>query len=327
MLRFNQKTFSVLITIIIVSLSWNSCSKTTTSWDGGRRAGGILGIVNDSLALQMSVRCWTKTTTGFMADDVSDGCTHEGLFLINYRTKQPPLWGDTLDSNVFLRDQLSDSVLYGGDRKTRISFWKIGEKPIVKDIRSWSGNCSPSLIVERVRPWFNGTFLMLGDDIPDGGDSCQYAVLDTATGLVEQSRFSDVDAWMAGCEDINYFNGDVVCLKKSESTSCFINILTNDVLVDSIVLDSCGFLNNMTVAFWMGRHIRLDIFTTDSSSPAFWKNGGADPVVQFNPDIGYLNLAYPITWLTMPNLSTLDGLGNEITYTGSDLVVVPRSEL
>lgn len=133
---------------------------TSTEWDSNRTVGGIFDVVNDSLALIVSKRCYVSTTEYMLSSEDDYECTHSGLHLVNYRTKQSPLWSDTLDNGFGFMGQISDSVLYGGGVESRISFWKIGNKPESKAIKSWSGACSPRLYAERVRPWKGGTFIV-----------------------------------------------------------------------------------------------------------------------------------------------------------------------
>jgi hypothetical protein len=233
---------------------------TSTEWDAERRVGGVWGIVNDSLALIVSSRCYITTTEYLLSSDDEYGCSHSGLHLVNYRTKQTPLWNDTLDYGFGIMGQISDSVVYGGGVETQISFWKIGSKPISKTIKSWSGTCSPRLYAERVRPWKNGTFIVLGTGIPQGGDSCQYATLDTATGKMEMSRFTGNNTWLKECEDIRYLNEKALCLKKVMNASCGLELMIDGNVEDSLRLDSCTFLGEASIANWHGHYINVDIY-------------------------------------------------------------------
>lgn len=82
--------------------------------------------------------------------------------------------------------------------------------------------------------------------------------LDTSTGIVSQGRFSDDDSWLAKCDDINYFNGKVACLRKDTSFACAVDLIVDDVSADTLVMDSCEYLSQ-PIANWLNNHIRTNV--------------------------------------------------------------------
>ncbi|HSQ41992.1 MAG TPA: hypothetical protein VLM37_06915, partial [Fibrobacteraceae bacterium] len=322
-MEHNAMTLPIRITILLsLTLLLGGCTTTSTEWDEGRTAGGIFGIVNDSLALQISKRCYTTTTERLLSTDDEYECSHSGLYLVNYRTKQSPLWGDTLDDGFGFMGQLTDSIVYGGGVETKISFWSIGQKPVHADIGTWSGSCSPRLYADRVRPWKGGKFLILGTTIPDSGDSCQYGVLDTSTGVVTQSRFSDTDAWMAGCEDISYFDGKAVCLRAFIDTNQYgMELVIDSVVQGSLLWDSATWLITKNLAGWYGSQFWISHPLENNDGSV---NERAGTLLYALDTVSMtINQIEPNVWLDDYNtFKTDDGT---VTYTGSDLTVTSGS--
>jgi len=224
-----------------------------TEW-GGRGSGSLVTIVNDSLALVQNNRGWERCEEHFMSySDCTEGGDNTGLFLVNYRRKEPPLWGDTLD--YFVRaygGYYSDSSILVTDDDGRYGFWRIGERPSGLRKWRWTGSCSPRLHgTMRARPWKDGGVIIFGEEIPLGGDSCQYAVLDTSTGEVEQKRFSGDDAWLSGCDDISYFNGKVACLQPIFADDYYgVRLFADGLQRDSLVWTLSCWNIQTTVTGW-----------------------------------------------------------------------------
>jgi len=308
-----------LLALVVVGLA--GCTQTDFNWNGGRTALGIRAIVNDSLALQSSCHGWRKSVEHPLSmDDMDDseGCDHEGLHLINYRSKQAFVWSDTINEFAYIGGQLSDSVVFGGDYVTFVSFWKIGQNPVSRNIKSWTGSCSPSVVKNnespdyQIRPWRDGKFLVLGASTKAGGDTCQYAVLDTSTGTVVQSRFSGDDAWMVDCEDIKYLGGKAACLRRTKNHRCGIDIVMDKTITDTLRLDSCGFISGEEhVALWYGTFAVLHPFQNYNR----WSYGfGLIKKVIADKWV----LSFPETWLTDWPFGFSDSLGNKVYYGDDD---------
>ena len=93
---------------------------------GGRYEGTLVAIIDDSLALLTNSRGYEDCHEVFMGSDICDkGGTNDGLYLVNYRKKRTPYWGDTIegrmsfvegfynDSSAFFQMQMTNSV-FGG---------------------------------------------------------------------------------------------------------------------------------------------------------------------------------------------------------------------
>ena len=93
-------------------------------------------LINDLLALRTSHRTFHSQTGGMIFGMVSADASESysvkdngGLHLVNYRSKQPVVWADTVNWESNLIGQVTDSIVYGGDLENGIVLWKIGEKP------------------------------------------------------------------------------------------------------------------------------------------------------------------------------------------------------
>lgn len=315
-----------LLALGLVAISLVGCTQTDFSWNGGRTALGIRAIVNDSLALQSSCHGWRKSVEHPLSmDDMDDseGCDHEGLHLVNYRSKQAFVWSDTINEFAYIGGQLSDSVVFGGDYATFVSFWKIGQKPVSRKIKSWTGSCSPSVVKNnespdyQIRPWRDGKFLMLGASTKAGGDTCQYAVLDTSTGTVVQSRFANSDAWLAECEDITYLGGKVLCLKaRIQSNSYGVMLVIDGTNADSAIWDSATWEITIDLLKWYGRQFMINHPTENNDGTnnvragklLYKLNVAGDRIVQIEPAV----------WLTNWPYGFADSLGKKVYYGDDD---------
>jgi len=309
--------------IFLLCLIFASCSKTSFEWNSTRGTSGIRAIVNDSLALQSSTRGWNKTVHSLLSEDDSKGGDNEGLHLINFRKKSPFIWSDTLDYNVDIQGQLSDSVVFGGDLNNEVSFWKIGQKPVTKKIKSWVGGCSPNISKNiafpnyQIRPWRKGTFLILGTSIASGSDSCQYAVLDTSTGIIEQSQFSNSDAWISGCEDVNYFSGKTICLKsRIEKSRYGVDLLVEGLVVDSLLWDSATWMIKKDLMSWYGKQFIISHpLSNNDGSPNI---RGGRLLYTLDTIAMRIRQIEPAIWLTNGPMGFKDSLGNSVVYNESD---------
>ncbi len=206
---------------------------TTFTWDEGRTGGELVSIVDDSLAILRNSRGWEECTAVFMgSDDCEVGGDHTGLFLVNYRKKEAPLWGDTLNEKLSLIPGLvGDSTSLFFNKKDQYGFWKVGGSPVISKKWTWSTECS-NYQDKYARPWKDGNVLLKLTD----QESCPYAVLDTSTGEVQKLEFTGEFAWLEGCDDITYRNGSVICLKAIYADSLYgVHLYRDGELHDSLI--------------------------------------------------------------------------------------------
>lgn len=187
----------------------------------------IVGFIDDSLVIVADDKSWSQNFSDG-TDFVGRG--HQRLRVFNYRIQEDgPRWVDTLDNFVdecdYVLGQLSDSVVWGGQTSlyTKVwkgplmTFWKIGEKPIVKNISVETERCSQTFFVKNMRNWIEETIIVLSEkSLRYGGDTCQYAVLDTVAGTLTFKRLDENLKWIQRCDDVRAWGDDVYCFMPGE---------------------------------------------------------------------------------------------------------------
>ena len=187
-------------------------------WSSPRTVGGVIGFIDDSLVIVSDWRHWSQEQDGFVYDGGTiSGIGHQGLRVYNYRVQEEgPRWTDTLDNAntngfTYLVGQLSDSIVWGGNGNNSFSFWKLGQKPVVMNVAVSKDGCNATFKHEKMRTWLNGKILLKGP-LGAGGDSCQYAVLDTIVKTLTYKRLDANLKWIEKCDDVRAWGDDVVCV-------------------------------------------------------------------------------------------------------------------
>ena len=223
-----EKLLAVLAVALACVCMWG-CSDETLRWVDDRSLGGVVGFVDDSLVIVSSYHYWhEEVDPAFGTSYDREGRAHPGLSLYNYRVQlDGPVWSDTLDNSrdddfEYIKGQLSDSVIWGGDPKSEVSFWKIGEKPHRIKIKKVFDGCSIDVpYTTKLRPWLDGKILVLGNNRnPNiegfnldslGSEHCQYGVLDTMQKTVTYKRLDGDLKWIKKCDDVRAWGKDVYC--------------------------------------------------------------------------------------------------------------------
>ena len=167
-LGFEKLLAALAVALVCVNM-WG-CSDEALRWVDNRSLGGVVGFVDDSLVIVSSYHYWheeVEPTFGISYE--REGRAHPGLSLYNYRVQlDGPVWSDTLDNSrdddfEYIKGQLADSVIWGGDPKSEMSFWKIGEKPHRIKIKKVFDGCSIEVpYTTKLRPWLDGKILVMG---------------------------------------------------------------------------------------------------------------------------------------------------------------------
>ena len=179
----------------------------------------VVGFIDDSLVIVYDFQYWNQ--------DLADGTQITGtgkqrLRVFNYRVQEDgPRWADTLDNMTevydYVKGQLSDSVIWGGNGRNSFSFWKLGETPVVKGVSVKEEGCDVDYGVKSLRPWLNGTIVALGEEsLNASGNSCQYAVLDTVLNTLTYKRLDANLKWIEKCDDVRTWGDDVYCFMPGE---------------------------------------------------------------------------------------------------------------
>lgn len=200
------------------------CGDTYYDWEDRRSSRRVVGFVDDSLVMIGDIRCWTKyeeTVLAVSDEDLGSGCGHTRLCVYNYRVQEDgPRWCDSLDNTrdeSTLIGQMTDSIVWGGNLPESIKMWKLGEKPHERKLRKIVEGCSVVFKASSVKQWYDKSFIVRGgNSLNAGGDSCQYAVLDTTQGIITYKRLDDDLEWIKKCDDVRTWGDDVYCFMPGE---------------------------------------------------------------------------------------------------------------
>ncbi len=209
----------------------------------------VVGFIDDSLVIVYDFQYWNQ--------DLANGSQITGtgkqrLRVFNYRVQEDgPRWADTLDNMTevydYVKGQLSDSVIWGGNGRNSFSFWKLGEVPVVKGVSVGKDGCDVDYGVRALKPWLNGTIIALGEEsLNAGGSSCQYAILDTVARTLAYKRLGQDLEWIKKCDDVRAWGNDVYCIlldRKEGNSLVFKN--ENDTIHVPRKFAIGGFWGNM----------------------------------------------------------------------------------
>ena len=261
-----------LMVILMCVCMWGCSDDVTFRWSDERSVGKVIGFVDDSLAIVNTSRYWhEEVDPAFGLSYDQSGYAHPGLSLYNYRVQlNGPVWSDTLDNSIdddfeYIKGQLSDSVIWGGDPKSEVSFWKIGEKPHKMKIKKLFDGCSVDVpYTMKLRPWLDGKILVLGNNRnPNiegfnldslGSEHCQYGVLDTMQKTVTYKRLDGDLKWIKKCDDVRAWGKDVYCLYY-DASSAIIYLKIENKVRDSIFVENQGWNSG---AFFLGKMMLVD---------------------------------------------------------------------
>lgn len=233
-----SRLIAIAMTVLACVSMWGCGEDDYRRW-GGRYEGTLVAIIDDSLALLTNSRGYEDCHDVFMgSEECERRGTNDGLFLVNYRKQQSPYWGDTLDCEIdLISGYYNDSSAFFLNAKNEFGFWKIGGQP--KVVRKL--NCeAPCRCDWRKygRSWIDGNVLLKMDNQKE----CPYAVLDTATGVVKKKEFIGENAWLEGCDDITYIDGEIVCLKALYDKKKYgVYEYNKDGLKDSLIWNDAGW--------------------------------------------------------------------------------------
>ena len=230
---------------------WGCSDKVEFKWSEDRGTPLIAGFIDDSLVVVYDCREWLETTeTWFIGDGYREksSCGHDRLMVFNYRVREDgPRWSDSLmnKSGGYRWYQLTDSIFWRWDEND-ILLWKIGETAHKMEISRTNEGCSQPSKIERMRQWLDGVFVALGNNLSTGGDSCQYAVLDTMAKTIIYKRLAKDLEWIQKCDDVRAWGDDVTCLKKHNAESIIFFI--NNRKLHSIFVETVPFWDSTTIS-------------------------------------------------------------------------------
>lgn len=255
------KKFQAVLATVLACLGMWGCSEDKVRWHEGFTGARIVGFVNDSLVMVGSYQQRTESHEGTFEpywDVIEAG--HERLCVYNYRVQENgPRWCDTLGeyntTNAF-RGQMTDSIVWGGDMPNSIRLWKVGETQHQIKLEQKFEGCSKEFEITSVKQWLDGTFIVRGDkSLTVGGDSCQYAVLDTVEKVLTYKRLDKNLEWIRKCDDVRVRGMDVHCLVLDRMTYDAY-LVVNETIKYSMMRDVFK-LGNYAVVSFLGDYISL----------------------------------------------------------------------
>lgn len=319
----NKSEMARLLALLALALAcvgmWG-CTDDSFEW-GKRSDPRIVSLVDDSLVLLYNCRSYSVCHEGVGPlgyDECNGGCENYGLFLANYRKKQSIYWGDTSNLVIaFMSGFYRDStVIFLKDDYSEFGFWKIGEKPKSTKKMKWNSPCNgyDGYNFTRFRPWINGNVLLIG------AKGCNYAVLDTSTGNVNELLAEEDFAWLKDCEDVVYLDGAFAGLKKSNFGDEKVWLVIDGMLMDSLNLKKneayVGDYFEGAVK-WNGTIAQVYLNSMDTrsnlfSNPKFYLKG-----LSVNK---HFDNQFPEIWMNVSAFA--DSSGKEVLYNAEDLYVV-----
>lgn len=246
-----KRLFAIALAALACVGMWGCSDKVEFKWSGVRSTPSIAGFIDDSLVVAYDCRGWLETTeTWSVGDGYSEesSCGHDRLLVYNYRVQEDgPRWTDSLTnkSGGYRWYQLTDSIFWRWEGND-ILLWKLGEKAHVMEISREKEGCAHAFEIDRMRQWLGEGFIALGGNLSAGGDSCQYAVVDTIAKTLSYKRLNKDSEWIKDCDDVRAWNEDILCLRKRNFDS--LKLLVNNEDKDFILVKDVPFWDSMTVS-------------------------------------------------------------------------------
>ena len=233
------------------------CTDVDFKWEESRSGAKVVGFVDDSLVMVGDYRCWSEITDRWNGEYIDlDGCGRERLCVYNYRVQEDgPRWCDSLsseDMTGIFGGQMTDSVIWGGEVSKSVQLWKIGERPHEIKLKKMSEGCSVEFRISSLKQWLGGTFIgRSGESLAADGDTCNYAVLDTAAGTLTYKQLDKDLAWIKECDDVRAWGDDVYCLRKnSEKNGFFLEV--NGLKKDTVFVVDVPNISELWNSFEFG---------------------------------------------------------------------------
>ena len=218
----------------------------------------VVGFIDDSLVIVYDFQYWNQD----LADGVQiTGTGKQRLRVFNYRVQEDgPRWADTLDNMTevydYVKGQLSDSVIWGGNGRNSFSFWKLGEVPVIKGVSVGKDGCDVDYGVRALRPWLNGTIIALGEEtLNAGGSGCQYAILDTLLNTLTYKRLDADLKWIEKCDDVRAWGKDVYCVVLDRN-SYDVYLVENGIVQNVMFREEYKLGNYASVSF-LGDYLNI----------------------------------------------------------------------
>lgn len=290
-----SRLIAVAMAMLASVCMWGCSDEVSFEWQGRGNA-KVVGFVDDSLVIVGDYLFWHETTERWNGEYLEDdGTANPRLCTYNYRVQENgPRWCDSIveeNASGWFSGQLTDSIIWGGSLTGSFKMWKIGEQPHIINPKISYDNCSVEFKTKSVKQWLDGRFIALGDkSLNAGGDSCQYAVLDTLSRMLTYKRLDKDLEWIKACDDVKTWDDDVYCLKfdKEERTSSlFVNDSLGHVLENDYFWTAGAVLQFQGHILLLERDVcrlengKIKCFASASSSGISFKNREDDVYITY----------------------------------------------
>lgn len=285
--EFARLNFAVLA-MVFVCIGLLGCSDDVVYDLAESRTGAkVVGFINDSLVIVEDYRYWSEYIESWNGSySERSGCENTRLCIYNYRVQEDgPRWCDSTEGKTNYTGQLSDSVVWSGLYGSRGSLilWKAGGRRSHLSVDNKTDGCRVSFDAASIHQWLDDKFIVIGkQSLNAGGDSCQYAVLDTVGRTLVYKRFDEDLKWVEKCDDVRAWDEDVYCLifDKVDGRSVLLKDATDSIFAPMEKLYEGRFSGNMlelgvrVCSLINDEIVCSDVKWTGNRELEFYKNDG-----------------------------------------------------
>lgn len=216
-IRFERLNIAALAMAFVCAGLFGCSDDVVYDLAESRTGAKVVGFINDSLVIVEDYRYWSEYIESWNGSySVRSGCENTRLCIYNYRVQEDgPRWCDSTEGKTNYTGQLSDSVVWSGLYGSRGSLilWKAGGRRSHLSVDNKTDGCRVSFDAASIHQWLADKFIVIGkQSLNAGGDSCQYAVLDTVGRTLVYKRFDEDLKWVEKCDDVRAWGEDVYCM-------------------------------------------------------------------------------------------------------------------
>lgn len=215
-IRFERLNIAALA-MAFVCAGLFGCSDDVEYQLSERGGGSVVGFVDDSLVMVLDKRQWHEfRETWNSVYSEKSGYQDARLCMYNYRVQEDgPRVCDSISSDFSCSGQLADSIIWYGmfGSRSSLHLWKFGGDVRYYGLEVVNKDCKVGFDAAKAHQWFDDKFIVIGkQSLNAGGDSCQYAVLDTVGRTLVYKRFDEDLKWVEKCDDVRAWGEDVYCM-------------------------------------------------------------------------------------------------------------------
>jgi len=289
--------------------------KDKAKYKWGEWGGELTSIINDSLAIVAMYKPYYKewllcgeSTCTTLRETANH---HVGLFLVNYREKQKPIWGDTLEHNlIVVKEYFRDSSVLVFDRKNnKFGFWKIGTKEIgFVDYDDYSEIENRGYIGYNARSFANGNVILFSYP--------KLFLLEVENRQLKPFEFSGEYKWLSECVNslrddrydymnMSYIGGELSCIRGNKTAENF-ELTVNNIIMDT---SSLGKSYVERIIGWYGPYVEGEsgvIYKIDTLNFKFDNSYVYIRLDKYNAPIFYAKGLEPIDYSTQDLLGVYE---------------------